>query len=115
MFLGEVPRVTLAVEDVRAHCFCLPSVQEGFGLVFLEAMAAGLPVVACRAAAVPEVVADRGTGLLVTPRQPTELAEALERTLLDQGLRKALSEEARRRVDDFDLDRVARHFLEVLP
>jgi phosphatidylinositol alpha-1,6-mannosyltransferase len=115
VFLGEVPRVTLAVEYARAHCFCLPSVQEGFGLVFLEAMAAGLPVVACRAAAVPEVVVDRGTGLLVEPRRPAEVAGALERVFFDQGLRKALGEEGRRRVDDFDLDRVAARFLEALP
>ena len=51
VLLGEVTRGTLAVEYVRAHCFCLPTVQDGFGLVFAEAMAAGLPVVACRAAA----------------------------------------------------------------
>ena len=51
-FLGEVSRQELAVQYVRAHCFCLPTVQEGFGLVFAEAMAAGLAVVACRAAAV---------------------------------------------------------------
>ena len=69
-FLGEVSRQELAVEYVRAHCFCLPTVQEGFGLVFAEAMAAGLAVVACRAAAVPEIVEDRRTGLLVNPRQP---------------------------------------------
>jgi phosphatidylinositol alpha-1,6-mannosyltransferase len=115
VFLGEVPRVTLAVEYGGAHCFCLPSVQEGFGLVFLEAMAAGLPVVACRAAAVPEVVADGRTGLLVPPRRPDELAQALQRVLGDEGLRKTLSEEARRRVEDFDLDRVAGWFLDVLP
>lgn len=115
IFLGEVERSTLAVEYVGAHCFCLPSVQEGFGLVFLEAMAAGLPVVACRASAVPEVVLDRRTGLLVAPRRPAELAEALETVLGDEGLRRTLSEEGRRRVNDFDLDRVAGHFLEALP
>jgi glycosyltransferase involved in cell wall biosynthesis len=115
IFLGEVPRVTLAVEYMRAQCFCLPSVQEGFGLVFVEAMAAGLPVVACRAGAVPEVVLDRRTGLLVAPRRPVELADALETVLGDRGLRTALSEEGRRRVDDFDLDRVAGRFLESLP
>jgi len=115
VFLGEVPRVTLAVEYMGAHCFCLPSVQEGFGLVFVEAMAAGLPVVACRAGAVPEVVLDRRTGLLVAPRRPAELAEALETVLGDGGLRTALSEEGLRRVDDFDLDRVAGRFLESLP
>src|SRR5205814_1898720 len=63
-FLGDVSAADLAVEYVNADCFCLPSAQEGFGIVFLEAMTAGLPVVACRAAAVPEVVADGVSGLL---------------------------------------------------
>jgi glycosyltransferase involved in cell wall biosynthesis len=115
IFLGEVSRRTLAREYAGAHCFCLPSVQEGFGLVFLEAMAAGLPVVACRAGAVPEIVSDRRSGLLVAPRCPTELAEALETVLEDRGLRTAMTEEGRRRVEEFDLDRVAGRFLESLP
>lgn len=114
-FLGEVSRRTLAVEYVSAGCFCLPSVQEGFGLVLAEAMAAGLPVVACRAAAIPEVVLDRGTGLLVSPRNPEELAMALENVLLDDVLRKALGTAGLRRVQAFDLPTVARQFLEVLP
>ncbi|HSE92146.1 MAG TPA: glycosyltransferase family 4 protein [Methylomirabilota bacterium] len=115
VFLGEVPRSILAVEYVRAHCFCLPTVQEGFGIVFAEAMAAGLPVVACRAAAVPEVVADGHTGLLVEPRSPAALAAALERLLTDDGLRKDLGEEGMRRVESYDLDRVATRFLEAVP
>ena len=87
-FLGEVSRQELAVQYVRAHCFCLPTVQEGFGLVFAEAMAAGLAVVACRAAAVPEIVEDRRTGLLVNPASPEELAMALETLLTNDGLRE---------------------------
>jgi phosphatidyl-myo-inositol dimannoside synthase len=114
-FLGEVPRSALAVEYMRAHCFCLPSVQEGFGLVFAEAMAAGLPVVACRAGAAPEVVGDGRTGLLVPPRNPDELAGALERVLLDEKWRTSLGEEGQRRVEAFDVDRVAGCFLEALP
>ncbi len=114
-FLGDVPRATLAVEYARAHCFCLPTVQEGFGIVFLEAMAAGLPVVACRAAAVPEVVVDRRTGLLVTPLKPDELATALATLLENNGLRKDLGAEAARHVEAFDVDRVAERFLAVLP
>ena len=78
--LGDVTRDELAAEYVNADCFCLPSVQEGFGIVFLEAMAAGLPVVACRAAAVPEVVEDGVTGVLVPPRDPAALAGALAAT-----------------------------------
>lgn len=112
VFLGEISRSALAVEYKHAQCFCLPSVQEGFGLVLAEAMAAGLPVVACRAGAVPEVVADRRSGLLVAPGQPAELAAALETLLRDAGLRKALGEEGMRRVEAYDLDRVASRFLE---
>jgi glycosyltransferase involved in cell wall biosynthesis len=114
-FLGDVPRGTLAVEYARAHCFCLPTVQEGFGIVFLEAMAAGLPVVGCRAAAVPEVVVEGRTGLLVSPRQPAELAAALATLLENDGLRKDLGAEAARHVEAFDVDRVAERFLGALP
>ena len=111
-FLGEVSRSALAAEYARADCFCLPTVQEGFGLVFVEAMAAGLPVVAPRAAAVPEVVLDGLTGVLVSPRQPDELAAALARLLLDDALRKELGEAGRARAQTFDLAPVARGFLE---
>jgi len=115
VLLGEVSRSRLAVEYTIAHCFCLPTVQEGFGLVFAEAMAAGLPVVACRAAAVPEIVEDRRTGLLVGERNPAELAHALETLLMNENLRKEFGLAATQRVEAFDLPRVAGRFLETLP
>jgi glycosyltransferase involved in cell wall biosynthesis len=102
------------VEYTYAHCFCLPSVQEGFGLVFAEAMAAGLPVVACRAAEVPEIVEEGRTGLLVGQRSPAELARALETLLLNERMREDFGRAAIQRVETFDLPRVARRFLEVL-
>lgn len=115
VLLGEIPRAQLAVEYVGAHCFCLPSVQEGFGIAVAEAMAAGLAVVACRAGAVPEIVADGSTGLLVSPRNPPELATALETLLVNEGVRKDLGAEGARRVQAFDLTTVAARFLEALP
>ena len=115
VLLGEVTRRKLAVEYVSAHCFCLPTVQEGFGLVFAEAMAAGLPVVACRAAAVPEIVEDQRTGILVTPRSPGELANALETLLTNTKLSEELGRTAAQRVEAFGLESVARRFLEALP
>jgi len=115
VFLGEVQRTALAVEYMSAHCFCLPTVQEGFGIVFSEAMAAGLPVVACRAAAVPEVVEDGRTGLLVNPESPDALATAMETLLMNEALRKEFGAAGTRRVEAFDLERVAQRFLEVLP
>ena len=113
-FLGEISRQALAVEYVGADCFCLPTVQEGFGIVFTEAMAAGLPVVACRAAAVPEVVEDGRTGLLVSPRSPEELAMAMEKVLTSMTLRRELGDNGRRRVEALDLPQVAARLLEAL-
>jgi glycosyltransferase involved in cell wall biosynthesis len=112
--LGDVSRAQLAEEYVNADCFCLPTVQEGFGVVFLEAMSAGLPVVACRAAAVPEVVLDGETGVLVPPRDPEALARALEFLLLDAPRMRALGEAGRRRASAFTPERVAGRFLEVV-
>jgi phosphatidylinositol alpha-1,6-mannosyltransferase len=109
--LGDVTRDQLASEYVSAQCFCLPSVQEGFGIVFLEAMAAGLPVVACRAAAVPEVVVDGQTGVLVPPRDPAALADALAAMLGRSDRARELGEAGRRRVPAFTPERVAERFL----
>src|SRR6185436_6500601 len=55
-WLGDLPLGRLAQEYNCANVFCLPSLQEGFGIVFLEAMAAGKPIIAAQSAAVPEVV-----------------------------------------------------------
>jgi glycosyltransferase involved in cell wall biosynthesis len=112
-FLGDIPRQALAVEYVRADCFCLPTVQEGFGIAFAEAMAAGLAVVACRAGAVPELVEDRRTGLLVNRESPEELAMALQTLLENDGLRAGLGAAGAARVAAYDLEPVARRFVEV--
>jgi glycosyltransferase involved in cell wall biosynthesis len=108
-WLGDVPRSQLAAEYNRADVFCLPSVQEGFGIVLLEAMAAGKPIVASRAAAIPEVAPH---GLLVEPENPEALAAALETLYRSPEQRAAIGAEGLRRVEAFDALRVARLFLE---
>jgi glycosyltransferase involved in cell wall biosynthesis len=109
--LGDLTRERLAEEYVNATVFCLPSVQEGFGIVFLEAMAAELPVVACRIAAVPEVVLDGVTGLLSDPRDPGALAGLIERLIADPALARGLGREGRRRALGFTPRHVAERFL----
>ena len=107
-WLGDAPLASLAREYQRAHVFCLPSVQEGFGIVFLEAMAAGKPIVAVRAAAVPEVAI---SGILVEPESPEALAAGIARLYLDQGLRSSVAAAGSRDVEQFDVRRLAPLFL----
>jgi glycosyltransferase involved in cell wall biosynthesis len=113
-FLGHVAFDRLAGEYRRADVFCLPSRQEAFGIVFLEAMAAGLPIVAARAAAVPEVVPDGECGILVPPASPNELAQALNRLLSSAEERRRMGEAGRRRAPLYDVSLVAMRFLEAV-
>lgn len=108
-FLGDVSREQLAAEYNRCDLFCLPSVQEGFGLVFLEAMASAKPVVAARAAAVPEVVPQ---GILVEPDNPEALADAIESLYRSPDRRAQLVAAGSRWVERFDSPRVAAIFLD---
>lgn len=110
-FLGTVPRRELEARYRQAALFCLPSRQEGFGIVFLEAMACGKPVVAARAAAVPETVAEGDVGLLVEPDDLEGLTAALVALLGDRERRRAMGAAGQARVQRYGADRVARHFL----
>jgi glycosyltransferase involved in cell wall biosynthesis len=113
-FLGHVSFERLAAEYRSAEVFCLPSRQEGFGIVFLEAMAAGLPVVAARAAAVPEVVEDGECGILVPPGDADALSAALDRLLGDADARRRFGSAGALRVRRFDAPRVAEEFLKAV-
>jgi glycosyltransferase involved in cell wall biosynthesis len=108
-WLGSVSQAELARQYNQCHVFCLPSVQEGFGIVFLEAMASGKPIVAARTAAIPEVVKH---GILVQPDDAQALAEGIERLYREPELRKTLGEEGARFVERFDGPAVADLFLQ---
>jgi glycosyltransferase involved in cell wall biosynthesis len=112
--MEHVPFERLVLAYRNADVFCLPSLQEGFGIVFLEAMAAGVPVVACQAAAIPEVVPDWECGLLVPPRDVPALAFALDRLLTDEAERRRLGTAGRRIVARYDAPIVAGQFLEAI-
>jgi glycosyltransferase involved in cell wall biosynthesis len=75
--------------------FAMPSLWEGLPLSLVLAMGAGLPVVATRVAGIPEVVQQDVSGLLVSPGNSTELAQALARLVEDASLRRSLGERAR--------------------
>ena len=95
---GPLPGAALAAEYRAADIFCLPSVEEGFGMVILQAMASGLPVVASTATGGPDAGVDGRELLLVAPGDVGALAESLGRLAADGGLRARLGEAARARV-----------------
>jgi glycosyltransferase involved in cell wall biosynthesis len=85
--------------------------QEGFGMVLVEAMASGLPVVATRSGGIPDVVTDGTTGLLVPERDPEALATAAARLLDDPALAQRLATAARADLDArFAPDAIARGY-----
>lgn len=107
----------LSNEEVRslyqsATVFCVPSTTkgtkvEGFGLVFLEAAGSSLPSIAVAAAAVPEVVKDGETGLLVASDDEKDLAPALQKILSDDKLRTRLGTNAQKWARNFTWERCA--------
>ncbi len=110
--LGERVRLLGGRDDVDeilavSDLFVCPSVwDEALGYVNLEAMAAGLPVVASRMGGIPEAVRDGETGLLTSPRDAKALAEAIERLLADPERRQAMGRAGRRRVEEsFSMER----------
>jgi glycosyltransferase involved in cell wall biosynthesis len=84
---SEMPKY-MAAADV----FVLPSISEGLGLVILEALASGVPVVASRVGGVSDILKHECNGLLVEPRDVEGLAEAIIRILSDDKLKKRLIE-----------------------
>lgn len=100
-FVGD-PRRVMGEIDVLAHT----TDQESFGRVFVEAMAASLPVIAMRGGAAPEIVVDGVTGLLATPDSAIEVARHIERIVRDPELRLRLGQAGRERaVQEFSLER----------
>jgi glycosyltransferase involved in cell wall biosynthesis len=101
------PRVDVEQLLAASDLFVCPSVwDEALGFVNLEAMAAGLPVVATRMGGIPEAVRDGETGLLVPPRDAAALAAAVKSLLDDPGRREAMGRAGRRWVEQaFSIER----------
>jgi glycosyltransferase involved in cell wall biosynthesis len=87
---GQVTFEKLVAFYAACDVFCLPSRQEGFGIVFLEAMAAGKPIVACRGTGADELIRSGEVGLLVPQRDPDALAAALLELLRNPERRRRL-------------------------
>ena len=99
VFTGYVPEAEKADHFNLGDVFVFPSGLEGFGLVVTEAMSSGLPVVASRAASIPELVVDGEGGFVCEPTDPEAFAEKLGLLLGDRPLREKLGHANRERVE----------------
>jgi glycosyltransferase involved in cell wall biosynthesis len=108
-FIGDLTEEQLAAEYRSADLFCFPSRQEGFGIVLLEAMAAGLPIVAAANAAIPEVLPH---GKLVHENDPEMWAQTILELAANDMLRSQMATEGLRHVRRYDAKLIAGRFLE---
>ncbi len=117
VFTGEIPEAAKLEQYRRARLFFLPTHHEMFGIVFVEAMAHGLPVVATKTAAVPEVVTPEVGRLLPTASSPRAFADAIEGLIRDDATWQQMSANGKARAARFawedTLDAYARICAEV--
>jgi len=114
-FHGEVSEETLCKFYRDCDVFVAPSRFESFGLIFVEAMMFGKPVVGCRAGGMPEVILDKETGLLAEPGDDKSLYDCLVSLICDEELRQSLGAAGRKRYEElFTVDRMAKSVAELL-
>ncbi|MDQ3781273.1 MAG: glycosyltransferase [Chloroflexota bacterium] len=112
-FVGSQPQDQLPLFYSAADLVVVPSRYESFGLVAIEAMACGTPVVASRVGGLTFTIDEGGSGLLVPPNDPEALAEAVALLLLDSGCRRALASGALTTAERFAWPSVAASIMHV--
>jgi phosphatidyl-myo-inositol dimannoside synthase len=115
LFVGQLPFEQLKRLFSRSDIFVMPSRQEGFGLVFLEAMALGKPVIAGSAGGAPEIVQDGVNGFLVNPDDHDALRRSLIRLSADSELRSKMGSAGRQRIEEsYTFPRFRERFVQIL-
>ncbi|MBI4114602.1 MAG: glycosyltransferase family 4 protein [Candidatus Niyogibacteria bacterium] len=100
LFLGEISHEDMPAYLHISDIYIRPSLSEGLGSSFLEAMAAGLPVIATPVGGIPDFLIDRKTGLFCRVRDPRSIAVKVRELLQNDGLRNTISETAKKTVEE---------------
>jgi glycosyltransferase involved in cell wall biosynthesis len=110
-FTGYIKNAELPGIINQAAAFLYPSNRESFGIPVIEAMACGTPVVTSNVTSMPEVAGD--AALLVNPKKPMEIAEAVERLVYDEKLRSELIPKGLQQAKKFDWDESAKQLIQI--
>jgi glycosyltransferase involved in cell wall biosynthesis len=117
---GDLPNVSFEgwsdrVGDYLAafDLFILPSNKEGIGGILLDAMDRALPIIASRVGGLPEIVKDGDNGILIDPRSPEQLEQAILRLYDDPDLRRSMGARGREFSGDFTAEAMAQQYLEL--
>ena len=111
--LGQLANEKVPAYLVAADCFVLPSLKEGFGIAILEAMAAGLPVVASRVGGILDIVQEGYNGLLAEPGNSEALAKAIEIIYSDRSLAQNLAQNAKTALNRYSWPSICSQAMEI--
>jgi N-acetyl-alpha-D-glucosaminyl L-malate synthase BshA len=112
-FTGKIANREIPEYMALSDIFVLPSLSEGFGIVNLEAMACGLPIVATNVGGIPEVIKDGENGFIVEPKNPGQIAEKVLLLLEDEKLREKISNNNREEVKKYSLEIIVNRLMEI--
>lgn len=111
----SVPQEELFSHYLESDLFVLPSIEEGFGLVLVEAQLCGRPVIGTNSGGIPDIIEDNLTGLLVKPKDPLYLAKAMEKILADLCFAEKLAERGyRSAISKFSPEAIQEKFMEFI-
>jgi glycosyltransferase involved in cell wall biosynthesis len=112
-FAGAVPHEEVLKYYQQADIFVLPSLNEGMSNVMLEALACGLPIVSTDTGGTKELLTDGLNGLIVRMKDPDDLAEKIEKLILNPNLKQAMSLESRKLAEKLSWANVAKDYIEL--
>jgi len=106
-FLGEIPNEKIPSYLTLADCFVLPSLREGFGIVVLEAQAAGVPVIGTKVGGILDLIEDGKTGILVRSGSSEDISQAISRVYANLDFSRSLVQNAKIELEKYSWQNIA--------
>ncbi len=112
-FIGEVPNQEIPKYLKAADCFCLPSIKEGFGIVILEAMATGIPVIASQVGGIVDIIQHEKNGLLVPAKASYAISRAILEIQQNPTLAQTITQSAQKTLKNYNWNNITEQLYKV--